>query len=169
MNGTRRIVVTSITACLLAMASLATAEEYQGKKISAATEEADVYSPIASFPSTTFTTVTSVGVPRGYKSKSGVLDITATVQLSCNASGGSVISRVSVGSEYALPSGSGDGGYSALVIADSVVNVTRSFVLLPESAGGPAIAKDATVALELLQYGSNCEYASAALTVRATK
>jgi hypothetical protein len=151
----------AIAAALAASALAGTASAEVGKKISATI----VYSGLVT-SSPAFSDATSVALPASYKSKSNVLKVTTSYQAYCSA-GDSLRSKVTVGVTDMLDSGlpvdtfDEDAGYQI---------VTKTYYLVPENMGGPAIPPDAMVTLKLTsQLGTGCSAGSGTMVVEALK
>lgn len=151
-----------VVATAVAVAALAgTAAAEVGKKISVTS----VFSGLV-VASPAFTDGGNVAVPASYKSKTNVLKVTTSYQANCGG-GDSLRSKVTVGGVDMLDAGlpvdtfDEDAGYQI---------VTKTYYLVPENMGGPAIAPESLVTLNLTsQLGTGCVASSGTMIVEALK
>jgi hypothetical protein len=152
-------VAVAMAVTVSAVAGTASAEV--GKKISVNY----IYSGlIAAAPA--FTDGVTVAVPTSYKSRSNVLKVTTAYQATCTG-GDFIRSKIDVDGVDML-----DAGLPVEAIDEDASNqiVTKTYYLLPESMGGPAIAPDSIVTLKLTsQLGTGCYVGSGTIIVEAHK
>jgi hypothetical protein len=159
MMNLNRIAAALTALVLVGSAGIASAEV--GKRISVASTVASIVS--GSYP--TMATVLSEAVPTSYRSKSNFLKITTSYQATC--AGGDVMgSQVLVGGTPAALSGL---PYEANDEDATYQIVTKVYYLVPESLGGPVIAPESLVEVQITSNNGDCLAAHATLVVEAAK
>lgn len=160
MNKWNRFAFVAVTAVAVsALPGAASAEV--GKKISVAPVGSGV---VAASP--VFTSAGSLAVPTSYKSKSNVLKVTTSYQATCG-SGDTLRSKVTVGGVDMVDAGLPVDAFDEDV---SYQMVTKTYHLVPEKQGGPAVPKASTVTLQLTsELGTGCSISSGTMIVEALK
>jgi hypothetical protein len=160
MNKCNPFVPLAVAAIVVA-AFAGTASAEVGKKISVA------YGPgglVSAFPVTI--NAATVALPASYKSKTNFLKVTTTYSAGCSGSD-FMASKVDVGGNEMV-----DNGYPFEALDEDAVNqiVTKTYYLIPENQGGPAIPPDAMVTVKMTsQFGTGCQVSPVTLTVDALK
>jgi hypothetical protein len=159
MSTKFRPIIVSVVAGLL-VAGAGSAMAGVGKKVSSAT--GGFTGTIAAYPSTT--TLISVAAPTAYKSKANFLKVTVTYQGSC-VSGDRMGALAFVG---AVPIPTDVAAYDAST--DGFRVTTHTFILEPESLGGPTVPAASNVAVRLTSNsGTGCASQDGVVVVEALK
>jgi hypothetical protein len=152
---------TLLASVIAATSAVATQSSAVGKNTSVFSDDLN-YSPVAANGFTA-----SVAVPSKYKSKSNFLLIRTTVQENCSG-GGLIFSKLTVGGVNAFPDPSGLGFFECASNGGYETR-TRTWYLLPESAGGSPIAPGSMVTLTLTSFGGTEHVDFVSVQVESTK